>query len=123
MMRRHARSTPSGRRSRAGTIALVATAIVMVLPAGGARAATPSVNCDAGGDLQAKIDAASSSSTILVKGTCVGNFIIASKTLTLKGNPTATLDGNDVFRPLGINNTATPARSVHLIHLRITGGV
>ena len=32
-------------------------------------------------------------STLLVKGTCVGNFVIG-KSLTLQGNPTATLDGN-----------------------------
>jgi hypothetical protein len=105
----------------AAAAVVVVAATMVVTPV--ALAGTLSVNCDAGGDLQAKIDAAASGSTILVKGTCVGNFIITSKGLTLKGNPKATLDGDDVFRPLGVNNTGAPSESVHLIDLIITGGV
>jgi hypothetical protein len=106
-----------------GRILAVAFTLVSLSLGPIAEATTLSVNCAAGGDLQAKIDAASSGDTILVKGTCVGNFIITSKGLTLKGNPAATLDGNDVFRPLGVNNTGAPSASVHLTDLIITGGV
>jgi hypothetical protein len=109
-------------RRVAAVAALAAATGLLVAPAG-ARAATLSVNCDAGGDLQAKIAAAASGSTILVKGTCVGNFQIVGKGLTLRGNPAATLDGNEAFRPLGINNTSAPDKSVHLIGLTVTGGV
>jgi hypothetical protein len=84
-----------------------------------AVASTLSVNCDSGGDLQAKIDAAASGSTILVKGTCLGNFQILTKGLTLKGNPAATLDGNDLGPALSID---TPGKAVHLVGLTITGG-
>src|SRR4029450_9442660 len=104
-------------------VTAVAFTLAVLSPGPAAEATTMSVNCDAGGDLQAKIGAAASGSTILVKGTCVGNFIITSKGLTLKGNPKATLDGDDVFRPLGVNNTGAPSESVHLIDLTFTGGV
>ena len=96
---------------------VVALLIVIVSPA--AQAATLSVNCDSGGDLQAKINAAASGNTILIKGTCFGNFQINSKSLTLKGNPTATLDGNDLERTLDITS---PGMAVHLVGLTITGG-
>jgi hypothetical protein len=102
---------------------IVATFILAVLPtavAPTALASTLSVNCDSGGDLQAKIDTAASGSTILVKGTCFGNFVVDGKSLTLKGNPTATLDGNDLDRTLEIDNTA--GKAIHLIGLTITGG-
>jgi hypothetical protein len=72
----------------AAAAVVVAAATMVVTPV--ALAGTLSVNCDAGGDLQGKIEAAASGDTILVKGACVGNFQIMSKSLTLKGNPTAT---------------------------------
>ncbi|MFL5797772.1 MAG: choice-of-anchor Q domain-containing protein [Actinomycetota bacterium] len=78
------------------------------------------MNCDTAGNLQAKIQTAPAGGTILVKGTCVGNFLIVGKGLTIKGNPTATLDGGDLFRPLGINS---PGKVVHLVGLTVTGGV
>ena len=118
---------PSTTRSRlhrrgrpAATAALVAAALTVLLPGTGAQAATLSVNCDTGGNLEARIQASSTGSTILVKGTCIGNFTIAGKALTIKGNPTATLDGDDAFRPLGINS---PGKVVHLVGLTVTGGV
>jgi hypothetical protein len=94
--------------------------VLVLLPGTGVQAATLSVNCDTGGNLQAKIQAASTGSTILVKGTCLGNFTITGKALTIKGNPTATLEGADTFRPLGINS---PGKVVHLVGLTLTGGV
>jgi fibronectin-binding autotransporter adhesin len=81
--------------------------------------ATVKVNCDAGGNLQNKINAVGGGSTLLVKGTCVGNFQITGKALTLKGDPKATLDGNDAGNTL----VMTPGnKTVTLIGLTITGG-
>jgi hypothetical protein len=95
-------------------------AAILFVPSGPfAQAATLSVNCGTGGDLQAKIDAAASGSTILVKGTCFGNFQILGKGLTLKGNPTATLDGNDLGRTLFVS---AAGKAVHLVGLTVTGG-
>src|SRR3954468_1657232 len=69
-------------------------------------------------DLQQQINAAPSDSTLLVIGTCTGNFTI-SKNLTLKGNPTATLDGNFAGRVLTIGGSAD---AVNLKDLTITDG-
>jgi hypothetical protein len=106
------------RARRSGMAALVSSALMtaVLAVAAPASAATISVHCPAQ-DLQTKIDAAPGGSTLLISGTCVGNFVL-DKNLTLKGNPTATLDGNDVGRTLTIPNTHT----VHLINLTITGG-
>jgi hypothetical protein len=94
-------------------VALIAALVLIAVPASGA---TIAVDC-AHVDLQQKIDSAAPGSILAIKGTCVGNFVVA-KNLTLKGNPTATLDGNDVDRTLTITGT----RTVHLISLEITGG-
>src|SRR5205823_3211697 len=84
-----------------------------------AEAATFNVNCGAGGNLQSKLNTAPSGSTILIKGTCHGNFTITGRSLTLKGNPTATLDGMDAGRTL--ENT-TVGKALHVVQLTITGG-
>src|SRR6266508_4425884 len=116
---RGARSRDTSRRGIGGaTVGLIVAAAIGVASPG-AHAATLSVNCGLGGDLQAKIGAAAPGSTILVKGTCFGNFSIAGTTLTLKGNPAATLDGSDAGSVL----TITGASTVHLIGLSITGGL
>src|SRR5206468_3163562 len=65
-----------------------------------------------------KITAASPGDTLKIKGTCLGNFTV-DKNLTLQGNTTATLDGNDLGTVLTISGTPT----VHLIDLLITGGL
>jgi fibronectin-binding autotransporter adhesin len=109
------------RRALQAIVAVPAMLALLLL--GQAASASTTVNCETGGDLQAAITTASSGETILVKGTCHGSFTITSKGLTLKGNPKATLDGDDVFRPLGVNNTGAPSESVHLIDLTVTGGV
>jgi hypothetical protein len=109
------------RRSRlatAGTVALVAAATVLLAP-GQAQAATLWVNCGTGGNLQSKIDAAPSGSTILLKGTCVGNFQITGKGLTIKGNPTATLDGNFAGKTLFID---AAGKTVRLVGLTVSKG-
>jgi hypothetical protein len=84
-----------------------------------AQAAPMSINCGTGGDLQAKVLAAASGSTILVKGTCFGSFDISGKSLTLKANPTATLDGNDLGTVVTFN---APGKTLHLAGLTVTGG-
>src|SRR5205823_12599914 len=81
--------------------------------------ATISVNCNKGGDLQSKLNSAASGSTILISGTCHGNFSIFGKTLTLKGNPTGTLDGQDAGNTLG---DISGGFSLHLVQLTVTGG-
>ncbi len=83
----------------------------------GAGAATFKVNCAAGGNLQAKINAAAPGSTILIKGTCVGAFVVP-KRLRLKGNPKATLDANDTGSVLNIQ----VAKPIRLENLRIVDG-
>ncbi|HXJ62825.1 MAG TPA: hypothetical protein VNN79_03635, partial [Actinomycetota bacterium] len=72
------------RRCVAGAVLFVIVAALMLVP-GSASAAV--VNC-ATQDLQARLDAAAAGSTVSVKGTCLGNFVIA-KDLTLKGSPSA----------------------------------
>ncbi len=94
-------------------LSMMVAAILVAVPANGA---TIAVDC-AHVDLQQKIDLAAAGSILAIKGTCVGNFVVG-KNLTLKGSPTATLDGNDAGRTLTISGT----RTVHLIGLEITGG-
>ncbi|HXJ62411.1 MAG TPA: choice-of-anchor Q domain-containing protein [Actinomycetota bacterium] len=89
-------------------------AVAPQLPAAGAT--TISVDCDHV-PLQPKLQNAAPGSTILIKGTCIGAFGI-SKNLTLKGDPTATLDADNAGTTLLING----ARQVHLRSLVITGG-
>jgi hypothetical protein len=104
-------------RGPAAVAVLVSAALVALLaPPTPASAATINVHCPQQ-DLQTKIDSAPGGATLLITGTCVGNFFL-DKNLTLKGNPTATLDGNDSGTTLTIPNTHT----VHLIDLTITGG-
>ena len=104
------------RRSVLGplTAALVTAGFAVTSPAW----AGPTVNCSGGGDLQAKITAAPPGSTILVEGTCRGNFVIKGKALTLRGNPSATLDGMASGHTLAV----TTNNVLHLVHLTVTGG-
>ncbi len=97
--------------------ALVAgAALLWIAPS--AEATTLNVHCNSGGNLQNKIAAAPSGSTILIEGTCQGHFTIpGNKTLTLKGNPSATLDGMGSGRTLSGGPDA-----FHLAHLTVTGG-
>jgi hypothetical protein len=98
-------------------IVAVTTAILFV-PAVGA-AATLSVTCGPGASLQNKIDSAPSGSTILVSGKCIGNFQITGKSLTLRGNPAATLDGNYGGTTLTVE---AAGKSVRLERLTVTHG-
>jgi hypothetical protein len=106
-----------GRRARRGAVAVILVAgAVLALPVGPASAATIHVNCFAE-DLQPSIVAAAPGSTLLIKGTCYGNFTVDKK-LTLKGDPTATLDGNGADTTLVVSSLDP----VHLSQLVITGG-
>jgi parallel beta helix pectate lyase-like protein len=59
-------------------------------------ATTQHVHCGSGADLQTAIDAASDGDTLVISGTCVGNFTLL-KDLTLTGQgPRATLAGGPV---------------------------
>src|SRR5262249_15121896 len=107
------------RRTTAGTTACLVAAIMLLGPGPSADASTPTGNCGAGGVLQAKLAAVAPGSTILVRGTCLGNFGISGKGLTLKGNPSATLDGNDLGPTLAID---AAGKVVHLVGVTVTGG-
>jgi hypothetical protein len=117
-MRRIGTSFMRRRLAAATTVALAAAAVMLAVPAPG-QAATLWVNCGTGGNLQNRIDAAPSGSTILVKGTCVGNFQITGKGLTIKGNPTATLDGNLAGKTLFID---AAGKTVRLVGLTVSNG-
>src|ERR1043165_2710393 len=91
------------RRPGIASFLLMAVIGALLAIASPASATTINVNCPAQ-DLQVKIDAAPDGSTLLIKGTCVGNFFV-DKNLTLKGLPAATLDGNDSGTTLGIPDT------------------
>jgi fibronectin-binding autotransporter adhesin len=109
------RSSGGSRGASALLVAMLVAGLVVVGQS--ASASTIDVNC-ATQSIQAKIDAASGGDTLLVKGICVGNFFLA-KSLTIKGNPTATLDGDDAGPVLSITGTHT----IHLIGLSVTGGL
>src|SRR5436309_2071719 len=112
-----------GRRRRLGVdavrLALWAASIVagFALMPGPAWASTVHVDCSKQ-KLQAKINAVPAGSTLLVSGTCVGNFILR-KRLTLQGSPEATLDGDQTGSTLALTGSPT----VHLTKLIITRGL
>ena len=91
---------------------MLVLAAVAGAPAG---AATFKLDC-AKRTLQAKANAVPAGSTILVKGTC--DPITVDKSLTLDGNPSATIDADGTGRPLTIDGSPT----IRLIDLRLTGG-
>src|SRR3954470_6700206 len=104
---------------RSGRLVTIVTVFAAAFSVNGPRAGadTVAVNC-ATGSLQTKIDNASPGTVILVKGTCDGTFVIP-RNLTLKGNPTATLDGGST----GATLTVTGTRVIHLRSLVVTGGL
>ena len=100
---------------RTRTFGALAGAALALAGAPGAGAAVLNVNCATGGNLQAKLNAAPGGSTIRIKGTCHGTFGVTKK-LTLQGNPTATLDGDDGG---SVISTTKPLR---LVDLKIVDG-
>jgi hypothetical protein len=103
------------RISASAVIACLTAAMIGVLAP--AALAAPTVNCGAGQDLQAKINAVSGG-TIYVKGTCYGNFTISGKNLSLVGKPSATLDGTNT----GFVVLMGSANTLHLSNLTVTNG-
>jgi hypothetical protein len=116
-MTRLADAHPGTRIRALGIAALVASLLVLLAPA--ASAAPVHVNCDAGGNLQNKINGAPGGSTILVKGTCEGLFSVGFKSLTIRGNPKATLDGHDAGTTFSVNASG---KTVTLVDLVVTNG-
>ena len=84
-----------------GTV-VVGSLIVGAVPT---SATTPTVvNCTTGGNFQTAITAAAPGSTIVVHGTCTGNFTI-SENLTLQGS--GTLSGTGFNGPVLTINSGT----------------
>ena len=79
-------------------------------------AAATAVDC-ASQDLQHAIDNAPTGATLLVKGTCKGNFVV-NRNLVLQGNPKATLDGRSFDSVITQNKPA----HLRLVDLTITHG-
>src|SRR6185503_13011054 len=96
----------------------VGAALVGGLLTPGVAGADVAVNCDNQQILQTKIDNAAPGATVLIKGTCIGQFTVA-KNLTLQGNPTATLNADSSGRVLQVNGE----RTIHLRSLVVTKGV
>lgn len=98
---------------------LAGLGVLTACSAGGSAslaATVTSVDCGAGADLQAAIDAAPRGAVLDVSGTCLGPFTI-QRTITLRGVSSAVLDGQ------GLGTTVTISKgSVHLSHLTVTGG-
>jgi hypothetical protein len=94
---------------------IVAAAAVGLLGPSPGTAATFKVNC-AKQSLQNRIDAVPARSVLLVKGTC--GHVDISKSITIDGDPAATISGKGVDRAIAITGTPT----VKLVDLRITGG-
>ena len=74
------------------------------------------MNCP-GDNLRTAIAAASPGDTLLIAGTCAGNFTV-TKSLTLQGSPSATIDDKGTGRPL----TIAAGTTVTLTNLTVTGG-
>jgi hypothetical protein len=101
---------------RGRTIVVASALIALGLAAPPASAATIAVHC-ATQNLQTKINSAAPGASLSITGTCHVNATI-NKDITLQGNPTATLDGDDLGSTITISGTP----SVHLTHLVVTGG-
>ncbi|MEU0375130.1 hypothetical protein ABZ070_34105 [Streptomyces sp. NPDC006283] len=80
-------------------------------------AAQTLVNCPTQ-NLQTAINAAAPGSTLVIRGTCVGNFTVA-KNLRLVGFGTAVLDGNGAGTTLTVNGPST----VQINSLTLVDGV
>jgi predicted outer membrane repeat protein len=84
-----------------------------------AAATGTTVDCRAGGDLQAALDSAGPDATLSIVGTCVGNFVVTTD-VTLVGRPgKSILDGAGLGATLLISNQPI---TVTIAGLRIAGG-
>ena len=71
--------------------------LLAALPTAWAGQNQPLIDCDAGGDLATGLPRAVAAgfSTIYLRGTCTGNFVIDTPGLQLRGDPNATIQGID----------------------------
>lgn len=108
-------------RSQAIRFVELGASLVMLiaLPLRGA-AATLTVNCDAGGKIQAAIDAAHAGDTIQVTGVCNENVRFNDEVMriTLDGKGTATIHGPNP----ALNAIIIRGRGITIVGFTITGG-
>jgi hypothetical protein len=82
-----------------GALGLMAGMLAITTPSSVAATCLAKDGAVSNSNLQTVIDGASTGDTIVITGTCVGNFSIpgagSATKLTLKAQTTATLDGND----------------------------
>ncbi|MFF4042073.1 hypothetical protein [Streptomyces sp. NPDC001816] len=104
------------RRGMPAAVVAATAGAVGLAGASPATAAQTAVNCPTN-DLQTAINNASSGDTLLVRGTCTGNFVI-DRNLTLIGRRGAVLDGNQTGFTVRINSGV----QAQLTTLTITNG-
>jgi hypothetical protein len=105
------------RRSRLGLGVFGVCAVMLIAGAPPASAATETpVDCGAGADLQAAINAAPKGATLDISGTCVGTFEV-DKRLVLKGVSNAVLDAQGQGTTLIVDRGR-----VRVKNMTITGG-
>lgn len=107
---------------RRGLVTLVLAVLVLAILPAASSAATTTVDCDAGANLQAAIDTASSGDEIIIRGRCQGPFEVLDKSLRLVGRGDATILGTETgvaALTIGVPHTSAPRVTVK--GLRITG--
>lgn len=106
---------------RFGIVGVLAGMGVMAAVLGGAQsglaASEIGVDCGAGADLQAAINAAPKGAILDISGTCVGTFTVG-KNLVLKGASNAVLDAHGGWPVLSVT-----AGKVRATRLTVTGGL
>ena len=110
-------------KRRSFALAVVSVLAVGLLLVPVASAASGVVDCRAGASLQAAIDAAADGSTLVIKGTCVGSFLIADKNLTLLGTGKAVLDGGNAGRVLYVSGWVSGDVTVLVANMAIRNGL
>lgn len=99
-------------------VVIAAGAVVWLALSGSALAATESVDCSTDhAALRTSIGTAGAGDILLVHGYCMGPFRL-NKSLTLRGDPSATLDGGGKGSTISVDQFVT----ARLIRLTITGG-
>ncbi len=111
-------------RAGAGLVVGTLLAVSAVPPVAAAAAGGPCRVAESGSatasysDVQTALDSAQSGDTLTIQGTCVGNFAVGAKTLTLQGKGRATLDGGATGSVLWVDAGAT----ITVSNLTITHG-
>jgi Tyrosine-protein kinase ephrin type A/B receptor-like len=114
----------AGRGRRLGLLGAAGAVICLgLVGAAPGAAATVTVNCTGGDNLQTAIDNAASGDTLQIQGTCTGSFVIIGKDLSLVGTGThPTLDGGGTGRPLTTGSTTTTLQGLTITGGSATGG-